>query len=253
MNIKYLLAFLFVSFFSFTNCHRKESEHERKSRMFKEINAKYDSLGFMGFSDAVEKMHRIDVYSSIQLGRSNIFDSINIKNYSDSLKTIFIDLKKFSIEELLADMDSINSFSKSYLSEKESLWNDANFKTRLLDIYRANGKVEFEDLLFYFDNSYFKLNPNSDYHYVSTIHSEDIEKWMLGLDGLIIDFEYSVKEMLDNPDSFEHVETSYNIAKNQANVKMRFRAKNKFGAVVTNLAFGVLNIDDGSVSNIRID
>ncbi|WP_149525673.1 hypothetical protein [Sphingobacterium hotanense] len=169
------------------------------------------------------------------------------------MKRIFIDLNKFSIEEFLADKDSINSFSKSYLSEKETFWNDANFRSRLLDIYKANGKVEFEDLLFYFDNSYFKLDQNSDFQYVSKIHSEDIEKWMLGLNGLILDFEYSVKEMLDNPDSFEHVETSYNSAKNQANVKMKFRAKNKFGAVVTNVAFGVLNIDDGSVSNIRIN
>ncbi len=69
LNIQYLLALLFASIFTLTGCQRKEGEHERKSRMFEDINAKYDSLGFMGFSDAVKKMHQIEVYSSIQLGR----------------------------------------------------------------------------------------------------------------------------------------------------------------------------------------
>lgn len=78
----------------------------------------------------------------------------------------------------------------------------------------------------------------------------EITKWMSKYDGSIFEFEYEVKKLLDDPDSFEHVETA---ASSSAKVKMTFRAKNKFGAKVLNTAYADLNTLDGTVSNLRIE
>lgn len=78
----------------------------------------------------------------------------------------------------------------------------------------------------------------------------EITRWMSNYDGSIFEFEYDVKKLLDDPESFEHVETSYT---KSAKVKMKFRAKNRFGAIVLNTAHADLNTIDGTVSNIRIE
>jgi hypothetical protein len=61
---------------------------------------------------------------------------------------------------------------------------------------------------------------------------EDFKKNLSGWDGSCLKLVRYVKNDLNDPDSFEHVDTGFWIIKDHAVVIMKYRAKNAFGALI---------------------
>jgi len=236
------------------SCSNTESEFERKSKTFDSIETKYKDIGFSGISDIDIKYKQIEIYSRILLEKQNIFDSISVKNLTDSFRTKFLSRHNLLKTDFEKDIDSVNSYSSTYLNQLyEMIGDEKSFKSRVHDAFKANGSLKFDDLLFYFDNLYFKLSPDSKYHYVNSVTNSEIEKWMTGSKGLILEFEYAVKKNMRDPDSFEHIETSYNNKGVDARVKMKYRGKNKLGIIVLTEANGILDTENGTVTITSIN
>jgi hypothetical protein len=119
-------------------------------------------------------------------------------------------------------------------------WTKSN-NTYTIETHRRNSGINKNIIT----KSNYSNNSKSSSNYLA-------EQWMSDYDGSIFEFEYQVKKLLDDPSSFEHVETSYSEQGLETKVRMKFRAKNKFGAKVLNQADALLNTNDGTVSNITI-
>lgn len=77
------------------------------------------------------------------------------------------------------------------------------------------------------------------------------EKCLSGWDGSNRELVRIVKENMNDPDSFEHVETLYRLYKDYAVVIMKFRGNNTFGGKVLNSVTAKVNIEDGSVISVQ--
>lgn len=77
------------------------------------------------------------------------------------------------------------------------------------------------------------------------------EKCLSSYDGSNRELVRIVKENMNDPDSFEHAETLYKLFKDYAVVVMKYRGKNKFGALVLGSVTAKVNIEDGSVISIE--
>lgn len=237
--------------FSTTSC--QETEFQRKEKMYTSINQKYKDKGFIGISEVYSRAQQIKIYSTVYLEKQNTFGNQEINKLSDSLQSLFFLKYNILKDEYQQDIDSVNSYSSTFLPELyEKTHNETAFKKNLYTAYKANKDVSFEDLLYYFDNYRFLLSKDSGYEYATSVSDDDAEKWMSNWDGSISSFQDVVKKQLHDPSSFEHVETSYNTKHGEAKVRMKFRAKNKLGAKVLNQADGILNTSDGSVSSVTI-
>ncbi|WP_282635818.1 hypothetical protein [Sphingobacterium thalpophilum] len=247
--IKILMYIL--ALYSITSC--QETEYERKKKIYESINEKYKNKGFSGISEVYSQVKQIGVYSSVYLEKRNVFSEQEVKHVSDSLQEIFLSKHGIAKDEYLTDIDSVDSYSSTLLPEMyELISNETDLRKRLYSAYKANKNVSFDDLMYYFKNYRFPFVENSGYKYVSSVNNTDVEAWMSNVDGSIFEFEHAVKKQLHDPSSFEHVETSYNTNHGEARVRMKFRAKNKLGALVLSQADGILNTSDGSVSNITV-
>lgn len=79
-----------------------------------------------------------------------------------------------------------------------------------------------------------------------------IEKMFSHWDGSHRELERKVKEMMNDPDSYKHVETVYQDpgpSHNIINIKTTFRGKNKFGGVVKSWVWAKSDLD-GNVLEI---
>ena len=65
-------------------------------------------------------------------------------------------------------------------------------------------------------------------------------------------FVEEIKSRLNNPSSFEHVETSYKDFGKNLQINMKFRAKNKFNATITTTAIGIVDAKTGKVLKASI-
>jgi len=80
---------------------------------------------------------------------------------------------------------------------------------------------------------------------------DKIERNFSKFDGSFTKFKNFIKENLKDPSSFEHVETRYNDNKDgTVTVLMKYRAKNSFGAIVTEIAKCTLDVNSGNFSNV---
>jgi len=77
------------------------------------------------------------------------------------------------------------------------------------------------------------------------------EKCLSSYDGSNRELVRIVKENMNDPESFEHVETLYKLFKDYAVVVMKYRGKNRFGALVLGSVTAKVNIEDGSVISIE--
>jgi len=68
-------------------------------------------------------------------------------------------------------------------------------------------------------------------------------------DGSHIQLTNEIKRNMNNPDSYEHIETKYMIKDNIILVSTSFRGTNVFGAVVINNAFAEVDMN-GKIINI---
>ncbi len=60
-----------------------------------------------------------------------------------------------------------------------------------------------------------------------------------------------VKESMNDPKSFEHVETRYRLYNGYAVITMQFRGKNAFNATITNSVTAKINLEDCSVISVE--
>jgi len=73
-----------------------------------------------------------------------------------------------------------------------------------------------------------------------------------GWDGSCRPLVKRVKEVMNDPSSFDHVKTAYVQDGNKYNVKMVFRGKNKFGAVVLSEVTAVV-YDDSTITDLNME
>lgn len=85
--------------------------------------------------------------------------------------------------------------------------------------------------------------------------SDDKPKCLSSLDGSHEEFKREVQKSLNDPDSFEHVETRIgSIGPNGAHLmKMDFRARNAFGALILSTATARVWNDDCEAELIYIE
>lgn len=65
-----------------------------------------------------------------------------------------------------------------------------------------------------------------------SIHKQNIEKLFSAWDGANIELEKKIKESLNDPDSYEHITTTYIDAGTYLAVKTTFTARNVYGGVI---------------------
>ena len=78
-----------------------------------------------------------------------------------------------------------------------------------------------------------------------------IERHFSKYDGSYTKFRNYIKDNLNDPSSFEHVETRYTDNKDgTVNVIMKYRGKNAFGGIITKYAKCTLNTSTGDFSDV---
>lgn len=59
------------------------------------------------------------------------------------------------------------------------------------------------------------------------------------------------KETMDNPESFDHVETTYNVFDDYAIILMKYRGKNRFGALILTSLKAKVSLEDCSIISVE--
>ncbi|MGJ1420452.1 hypothetical protein ACR79T_12565 [Sphingobacterium spiritivorum] len=78
-----------------------------------------------------------------------------------------------------------------------------------------------------------------------------IENQLSNFDGSLIKFREYIKNNLNDPSSFEHVETRYkDNGDGTASVYMKYRGKNAFNATLTKIAKCTLNVSTGNFYDV---
>ena len=81
-----------------------------------------------------------------------------------------------------------------------------------------------------------------------------IENNLSKLDGSYTKFRNYIEENLNDPSSFEHVETRYKDNNDgTATVWMKYRGKNAFNATLTKIAKCTMDVNTGEFSNVIIE
>lgn len=75
------------------------------------------------------------------------------------------------------------------------------------------------------------------------IKANFVENCFSGYDGSCIYLEPVIKQNMNDPDSYEHIATTYEMKKNYAIVYTKFRGRNGFGALVVNVAKAKVSFD----------
>ena len=77
--------------------------------------------------------------------------------------------------------------------------------------------------------------------------SEQIDSFFSGYDGSHSELETKIKSVMNDPDSYEHVETRYRDDKETIYVVTKFRGKNGFGGTITQSAQATISSLDGKI------
>lgn len=95
--------------------------------------------------------------------------------------------------------------------------------------------------------------PNSEDQPLYQTTEDKLLGCFTGFDGSMYDLKAAVEKQLNDPDSFEHIETRGSVEDSSPKALMRFRAKNGFGGYVTSYATADVEVSDCSVSNVVIN
>ncbi|MFA5777311.1 MAG: hypothetical protein WC906_02650, partial [Parcubacteria group bacterium] len=82
---------------------------------------------------------------------------------------------------------------------------------------------------------------------VANARKEVIEKQFSSWDGAHIKLSRLIKDSMNDPDSYEHVETKYWDMKDHLIVNATFRGKNAFGGVVKNTVKAKISLDGENI------
>lgn len=83
--------------------------------------------------------------------------------------------------------------------------------------------------------------------------ADSIRQQFSAWDGSHINFKQFIKDNMNDPSSFEHVKTAYEIRKDSTEIliQMTYRGTNAFGGVVTNTSQGLANINGDIIKLIK--
>ena len=85
------------------------------------------------------------------------------------------------------------------------------------------------------------------------IRNEQVQELFFA-DGQNYQVVQAVKKSMNNPDSFEHIETRHvDQGSGDVAVTMTFRGQNGFGATVVNKAVAMVNPENGTVTSLAIE
>lgn len=79
---------------------------------------------------------------------------------------------------------------------------------------------------------------------------EKIEQQFSPADGRHYNLQFFIEDNINDPSSFEHVETRYSVKEDHILVQMTYRAKNMFNALVLNQVTAKVHLETGEVLEI---
>lgn len=85
---------------------------------------------------------------------------------------------------------------------------------------------------------------------IKPTRQQQVESLFSKWDGSNIDLELYVKDHMNDPDSFKHIETRFKDLGDYIMVSMEFTGKNAFGGTVRNKVYAKMNID-GSIIEVK--
>ncbi|MGJ1424514.1 hypothetical protein ACR79B_11015 [Sphingobacterium spiritivorum] len=235
-----------------TSC---EQSFEAKFAKIQGIEEKYRGSKLVSTTNIIGSKEVLDNYLKyLQIIKGNGY-IINVPKVRDSLYNVLLTRNNINIEQLKIDTAKINSIIEGFYKQTAD---DKIKVTR--DIGRAFSNDlnrNYDDVIFYIEKGYFKNGVDSitsarELAEALKPSSGKIEKWMSGWDGSIRDFVSQVKSETKDPTSFKHIQTSYKNKVSGVIVRMKFSANNSYNARITNVAEGILNVNDGTVSQIKI-
>lgn len=216
--------------------------------------SKLGEIGEMFNNGNYSTMHPHDGYISEQT------DSI-------SKKKILVFNPRFNFDENSTYLknDAKNGTLKDYIINFEVDNTGKIISKKTILTYSKTGKVEYENNEVPDYNTFInadivenqKLNKEAEKLVAQQKEeyekrkAEFEEKCLSSYDGSNRELVRIVKENMNDPDSFEHAETLYKLFKDYAVVVMKYRGKNKFGALVLGSVTAKVNIEDGSVISIE--
>lgn len=153
-------------------------------------------------------------------------------------------LKELVVEILikLGFTDFANRINKK--SNNNGFSNNSFFKSKLFKIILITIVV-----IFCMDQCFKSNKKRSEYE--NNDPNGRIERHFSNIDGSYTKFKNYIKENLKDPSSFEHVETRYNDNNDgTVTVYMKYRGKNSFGAVTTQIAKCTLNVNSGDFTDV---
>lgn len=88
---------------------------------------------------------------------------------------------------------------------------------------------------------------------IEKIRDEQVQELFFA-DGRNYQVEQAVKKSMNDPDSYEHIETSHvDNGTGDVAITMTFRGKNAFGGKVVNRAVAMVNPDSGAIISLAIE
>jgi len=163
-------------------------------------------------------------------------------NYEQSLSEI----KEFNEEdrkEILAGYLKSNEISEEHESDFYNCMSDM--------VQSKSGKLSIGEVLGWCKEEFLR-NGNSFINVY--VNYENLENQFSQWNGAHKELERIILESMNDPDSYEHVETRYRVIKDSGNSHLllttQFRGKNSFGGVVRQEVVAKANLNTGSIIEV---
>lgn len=85
----------------------------------------------------------------------------------------------------------------------------------------------------------------------SAVSDEDVKKQFSAWDGSHYQLTKAVKNAMNDPSSFEHVQTTYSRKDEVVFIRMTYRGKNGFGALMLATVLGQVDANSGEVLSVQ--
>lgn len=243
-----IITFCISLIFLIQSC---EQSFDQKYRKIQGIEQDYKSTRIKSSSNIIQSPRIIELY--LEYLQTLNGANPNFKEVKDSLYQVILQRSNIDVDKLRADTARIAKIMPYYYSSNNN--DEMNFKKNMYIAFANDIDRDYNDIIYYLENGYFEngTRPSEGISdNVSIIRAEEVEKWTTGWNGEIRDFVSKVKSKLKDPDSFKHIETSYSTKGGKARVRMKFSAKNSFNASSTSVYEAILNISNGTVSELKL-
>ncbi len=199
------------------------------------------------------KQESLDLVNQAEvfISENKVSDALVALNKSQKLNTVKNENPAFELEEKITKLQSAE-FLKKTLANMSDIDFDLLQKGELKTFFINHDELNNLFLI--------KLQENADQRviYIAEVEkqrledeakarTEMIEKQFSVWDGSHIKLTRLIKDSMNDPDSYEHVETKYLDMKDYLIINTTFRGKNAFGGVVKNTVKAKVSLDGESV------